>query len=380
MVAYDYNYVTKGDVIMRKLFLVLMLCSGLAVLSACGGGSSSSSNDSTDGVQDNTVSGVVVDPYIEGARFCIDENDNFECDPGEELSGYSNANGVFTFDVEPADGDIIVMETAGEHNGVPYSFEGLMGKYENGELIVSPLTTMYAAGLTKTQIVEMLDFAGLEDVTVNSVATDPMDGLMNGDTVNAANLALLRSSIASYMFMKIIDGSDIISELSPAAIYASGMDNTGAVYTILSNMATVLNSVLSANTLATLQTYDDQLVNLGMDPVVFEDVVQVAVAIADRISEIGYTACNTSAGNTEAEHVQDAMNAVNTFITVTTDFDAMIDQLGPAYYLTRVKSGMSQQIRDGVAQADPAWGGFLNCASGAFYVDANGDAACYAGN
>ncbi len=57
---------------------VFALSCGLTMLlSACGGGSSNS---------DSSISGTVIDGYIEGAKVCLDANNNGLCDDATETS------------------------------------------------------------------------------------------------------------------------------------------------------------------------------------------------------------------------------------------------------------------------------------------------------
>jgi len=69
----------------------------LAVLSACGGSGGAS------GVL-STFSGVVVDGYIEGAKVCLDLNDNQACDANEP-SATSKAGGSYSLDISGVDAE-----------------------------------------------------------------------------------------------------------------------------------------------------------------------------------------------------------------------------------------------------------------------------------
>jgi len=366
---------------MKKYIIKALLCSAVLVFSACGGGGGSSTATDTSGTTPDTststeVYGVVVDPYITGAVLCIDANANDTCDEGETESSVSDENGEFIFDTEPEAGDIIIMKLAGEHNGVPYAYSGLRAVYNGTDIVVSPLTTLASSTLSAEQVAEMLQFAGHTGITAENLMENPMDGLFSGDTVNSENLAVLRSSLAAYMFLRIIEGSETLSSLSPAEIYASGMDTSGAVYNILSNMNTVLTEVLSSDTFAVIQSYDDTLVGLGLPPVSFDDVVASAVAIADKVSSIGYETCNSTSG-TYVEKVTAALSAVETFTTVTTSFDELISKLGPAFYLSRIKSGMSSAVIAGTGSANAEYGTYLSCSSGTFIIGDTGGVECY---
>lgn len=80
---------------MTKLFKTKMTAGGLvaaAVLSACGGGGSGSSSASTSTV---SLSGVVADGYLTGAKVCLDKNENTVCDAGEPFAT-TGAGGAYT--------------------------------------------------------------------------------------------------------------------------------------------------------------------------------------------------------------------------------------------------------------------------------------------
>ncbi|PLX66751.1 MAG: hypothetical protein C0603_11150 [Denitrovibrio sp.] len=321
------------------------------------------------------VSGVVVDPYIEGAVFCVDVNENDDCDADEPVSSASDANGAFTFDDEPADGSIILMKVAGEHNGVPYAFDGLAGVYSGGDIVVSPLTTFQAEGLTAAQVAEMFTFAGLTGITAENIVTNYMDGLIDGVTVNSENLIVLRSSIAAYMLFRILEGSTTLASMTANEIYTSAMTNGGAVNSILVAMTSLLNDSLSEARLTQVQTGSAGLVAMGFPEIAFADVVTTAVAVADRISTIGFSTCNATSG-TDAQKVTAAVGAATTFVA-THGLEQMIEDLSTSFYFARIKNQLSAAFQTGAANADPAYAAALNCVSGTFTLESDGSVACY---
>lgn len=98
---------------MKKLNLVLSMAAALS-LAACGGGSDSSSdsgavggdnsggNDGGDTTAAATVSGKVIDGYIQGATVFLDVNGNGKQEPNEP-SAESGENGEYTLELEDAD-------------------------------------------------------------------------------------------------------------------------------------------------------------------------------------------------------------------------------------------------------------------------------------
>jgi len=79
-----------------KYFKQLMLVSAtvllLFLLSACG----SSSSDSTESTTDSSISGVVVDGYLDGAKVFLDCNNNLEQDYNEVTVDWTDENGNFS--------------------------------------------------------------------------------------------------------------------------------------------------------------------------------------------------------------------------------------------------------------------------------------------
>lgn len=95
---------------MKKLHLVLSMAAALS-LTACGGGSDSSSDTNTDSGSGNngggdtsaaaTVSGKVIDGYIQGATVFLDVNGNGKQEPNEP-SAESGENGEYSLDLGDA--------------------------------------------------------------------------------------------------------------------------------------------------------------------------------------------------------------------------------------------------------------------------------------
>ena len=135
---------------MKKGVLLALLC-GL-MLYGCG---SSGGGGGTVSPSESTL-GVAVDPYLVGSVFCIDEDLSGTCDDGETESTPSDENGTFSFSAALSAGDVVLMKEAGTHNGVPYQFGGMKAVYNGTSLVVSPLTTLTARGLTPEQVVALL--------------------------------------------------------------------------------------------------------------------------------------------------------------------------------------------------------------------------------
>lgn len=73
---------------LRSVSLVVVI---MVSLSGCSGGGSTPPANKTG------IKGVAVDPYVVGATFCEDKNNNGVCEPGEQVSTASDASGIFYF-------------------------------------------------------------------------------------------------------------------------------------------------------------------------------------------------------------------------------------------------------------------------------------------
>lgn len=324
-----------------------------------------------EGIQIAAVNGVAVDPYIEDAVFCIDTNANYICDEGEPRSTETDDEGNFSFSVAPEDGDIIIMDVSGEHNGVPYAYDSLMGVYSGGEIVVSPVTTLNALGFTEENIMALFTAAGLTDINQAYLFTDPMDTIASGGEITADELAILRSSLMTYIVLRVLDGSDALSALSADELYVSAVTDGHALNSIITTAAEIVNSSLSQSTLDMLGGTSAVLESYGFPEIEFADVIRTAVTIADKLSEIGYEKCNETNGD-----YGQALTAVQDFITNTTSLETLISNLGPAYYFMRVEDQLTATQQTGAVQVNPAYGTYMECDT-AFVIQDNGSFACY---
>jgi hypothetical protein len=321
------------------------------------------------------------------------------------VSSASDEEGEFEFATPPEVGSIILMKTAGTHNGVPYQMPEIYAKYTGDDFIVSPLTMVQADGFTDEQIVNMLTLAGLQGVTADMIATDPIDGLIGDDgAITEAKLAVLRANIALYALVVIAEGSDTISDLSIEEAVTSATTDGGAINKILKGVASVVNSSLNSQNLdgltagyAGMIDASKQFIDGGLPVINFADVVRVSVAIADRVASIGYTACNEySSMVPDADPVvsaEEGLMAVDDFLTFVTSIDELVGKLGPAYYMTRIYADLTDAQQKSLRAALPASGmpnsaellGYLDCESGNFevvYDEKAGTASvqCYGAN
>lgn len=344
---------------MKRLLSTLLLCG--FIITGCGGGGGGSS--SGDGSSSTVSSGVAVDPYLEGAVFCVDTNDNGVCDTEEPESTASDENGVFTFtDYEVQEGDIILMKEAGNHNGVPYQYAKMIAIYQGGDLIVSPLTTLMAKEITAAQIVTLLDPDGTYGLTEELVSQDPMEIIesIGGDELTNENLAAIRASIGSYMLLRMIDANDALNTLA-----GEDLVNNADVQALAANMMAVVAEAITVERIAAFQ---DMIDGYGVDdlPAIdIMDIIYTGVTICEYALDLGEEAFRNT------RNINGVINAVNQF--KNNDLSTIIEQVGPAQYVYRLKKENKIQGPNGVPfQLQD----FVACSQGV-HLGGNGRPMCY---
>ena len=175
-------------------------------MTACGGGGGSDSADpatSNDSVATTGVTtGIAVDPYIVGAEF---EEIAADGQPIQQ-STKSTATGRFAFAKELSEGSTIRIRDAvkGQHGNA--AFSGVIKrKVVNGDVgpvVVSPLTTLLANGMSPAAVIQMMTGAGLPGLTEETLYSDPMANLADKTgSVTAADLVPLQANMAVNTFM-----------------------------------------------------------------------------------------------------------------------------------------------------------------------------------
>lgn len=140
------------------------------MLASCGGGGGTDPN-SVVPPSYTPSGGVAIDGYVAGATVLCDSNGNGVSDAGE-LSVGTNGSGAYSF----AQGCTAALVASGGNSvdtGLP--FIGLM-KAPAGATVISPVTTLLAAGLTQEKLAAAL---GLPADTGSFLSTDP--ALKNSD-------------------------------------------------------------------------------------------------------------------------------------------------------------------------------------------------------
>jgi predicted CxxxxCH...CXXCH cytochrome family protein len=185
--------------LMHKLFFSLLM---VVLLGACSGGGDSSA-DLTAGTPFDAL--LAVDPYIELAVF-----QEIDADTGAVLqeSSPSDELGRFTFPQPLTPGSVVELADSdkGLHGGAPY--QGMLRRVitdaDEDPLVISPLTTLLANGVTPEELIAALNDAGLTNLAVADLYSDPMDGLSDmTEGVTEQDLKLLQASMAANAYMEI---------------------------------------------------------------------------------------------------------------------------------------------------------------------------------
>jgi predicted CxxxxCH...CXXCH cytochrome family protein len=192
----------------RKFFKGLCSLGTLLLLSACGSdGSNGTFSSSGDPVQQ----GVAVDPYVVGAVFQEVASDGVTVLQRE--SSPSDDSGVFTFPKPLTAGSTIELKASnkGLHGGAP--FQGMLRRSitsdDSSSVVVSPLTTLVANGISPDEVIQALDDAGLPGLTSADLDADPMQNLRGTSSgITDQDFLLLQASMAVDALMEITGNFD----------------------------------------------------------------------------------------------------------------------------------------------------------------------------
>lgn len=322
---------------MKKLCVMAIVLAALIVVGYSCGGAKSDSGSSAD----TRVKHVAVDPYVVGAKFFEDLDDDGIQDLGEQLSTASDANGLFSFSSPLTTGAFIVLSNTAIgplHNGISYT--GTIKREVTSiteSLVASPLTTLLANGWTELEIVDVLTTAGVTGITVTDITKNPMAGIDNLTTITEGGLAKIRSSLAIYSFMAVMD--ELIAGQGYDITYITFTANAVTTTPALQKMVQAINYCLSPTLLTTIQTQMTAAqTTMRLSPLVPDDatlpevtvgdVIRASVAVADYL--IPYVA-----------------SAPTTYSLNYTDLSNIGQQLGLNFYLIRNKG--NTYIQYGVA-------------------------------
>ncbi len=153
----------------------------------------------------SVTSGVAVDPYIVGAYL-----EEISADGTEQIQSSlapTDSQGRFTFKNPVREGSIIRLKssTKGMHGNAPYTgmIKHKASIVDDSRVVISPLTTLVANGMSEDEVIRLMSDSGLSDLTVDDIYSDPIAGLENRTSgVDDAMLRNLRANMAANAYME----------------------------------------------------------------------------------------------------------------------------------------------------------------------------------
>lgn len=271
--------------------------------------------------------GVAVDPYIVGAQFFEDANNNGVKDTGEQVSTLSDNSGNFTFPNALTISSTILLDSVvtPTHNGVDYKGEIKRTVDATGTIVVSPLTTLLANGWTEAQVISVLNNAGLTGVTTANLKEDPMAGIadLTSATLTEAHLKKIRASICIYSFLSIMDG--VITASNGFDITYDVFVASPTAIALVTQMVNLVNDGLSSTMVTTLSGIIDGI-NAGLPggvpplpSITAGDVIRGSVAISNYV-------------------IWKVINVDLAYAPTIVDYTAWANELGRNFYIIRNKT------------------------------------------
>lgn len=150
------------------------------LLAACGGGSSS-----TGGFSFNPTGGVAVDGYLQFSKVICDINDDGVGTTGEPVA-FTTTDGLFTFAQGCTHGLIL---TGGKSKDTQLLFTGQL-RAPAGSKVISPATSLIAAGMTPAQVNAALNLPANTDLLTTDPAAVTAAGLLVNPELLKKTLAL----------------------------------------------------------------------------------------------------------------------------------------------------------------------------------------------
>jgi len=182
----------------KKKISLLVLATIAASLAACGGGGGGSGPLAAA----NTLTGVAVDGYLQGATVFLDINRNGLADAGEP-STTTDLNGRYALDYSSVTGSVSglpVVVTGGVDSDTGFAFAGKLSapiESVSQAQVVTPMTTlvdaMVSQGLAADLPTAKQKVANALGLTVDQLATDPVAAIANNPGIYTTAVALQRS-------------------------------------------------------------------------------------------------------------------------------------------------------------------------------------------
>jgi len=291
---------------LRRFSLVAALA--LLLLSACGGGGALEGENDASGTP---TKGLVVDGYLSIAKVVCDTNHNGVADAGEPVT-YTNTQGNFVFRAGCAHG---VLASGGTNLDTGAAFLGQLSA-PAGATVVTPLTTLVAAGMTQDEVIKALNLPPDTQLLTTDPAATQGTSLANAD--------LYKKTLAVQQILQ--KTTNVFTQLTSTVDYASSAtvygESAKAMATQLKTQAPLIDAHGQVSS-AVVQG----LVAAAVDKVMVSSLV--AQGVKKAISEAGGTATlptlvNVAFAN-QAQRFVDAQSADLPALIPTLQRDPVIE-------------------------------------------------------
>lgn len=336
----------------------------------------------TEPVEVKSLVVTAVDPYILGAQFCIDANQNGSCDQGTDpFSKEDTENpGQYIFqDYTPATDLNILTVKAGLHNGkaYPLNLKGTVSA-NSATAVITPATTITDKGITQAEWVIVLNQFSDQFGTVfneSDLSLDPMVDLYKKDhaELSSANLARLRMQITSYAMQRLLQSTQSLRDLNGTTLIASATlgdgdgDGEDKLYKIMEKLVEASNKAVDPATFDLFlkdTTYNNIPANVR-PALTVQDFSSTAMTIIDNITEQAHkqSVATTGSLNPIIQAIDDQLPHI---INRTT-------QLAKRYFAANHQTEFEEdnavniRIRQNIKADDDMKAG-LDCSSGYFEI------------
>lgn len=180
---------------------LLAAASTALLISACGGGGGSSGSGPL--ASSNTLTGLAVDGYLQGATVFLDMNRNGVQDSGEPMTA-TDLNGRYTLDLaaitQATATGLPIVVTGGVDSDTGLAFTGKLSapvESANQAQVVTPLTTLVDAMVANNYAADVAaakqKVATALGLTVDQLATDPIAAIASQPGIYTQAVTLQRS-------------------------------------------------------------------------------------------------------------------------------------------------------------------------------------------
>ena len=326
---------------MNKLFKTKMAASGLvaaAVLTACGGGGDVATSMIS-------MTGVVADGYLTGAKVCLDKNENTVCDAGEPFAttgagGAYTITGVTAADVAafPVVAEVPATATDSDFAGTTVG-KAFVLTAPKGNTTVTPLSSLVHQEMVATPALSAASAAS-NVKTAMGISVDPLGDYIatpnadahlraqmitqslkhNADAIGggtAAQKKELQAVLLTMAKQAVVAAAPAIGASAPATVPVVGVEDFNTVRAVLA-------SKLTTGTASQAVTVNFDVVN-GVTPVRVCDVLTLATGLKlwdQALLSSTVPATALAAGSQTAQSVPGKMVDLRFFISNVLLWDA----------------------------------------------------------